>query len=112
MFGFLRPKKKEVPPAESPFDETEEGSWAPGIVQFALDNRMFRIVMMPGSDHCDGGIDVDVEMAAIPFELRMPNTRIMALRVDGKIVALRAPGPKALRWFEAYVDRPQGERQP
>jgi hypothetical protein len=108
MFGFLRSKKKEVAPAESPFDETEEGSWEPGIVQFALDNRLFRIEMLPGSGH--GGIAVDVEMAAIPFELRMPNTRIMALRVEGKIVALRAPGPKALRWFEAYVDRPLREK--
>lgn len=109
MFGFFR--RKPAPQVDSPFDVTPEGVWEPAIVQFAPDARTIQLLMLPGSGHADGGISYQIEVNLIPFELRMPNTRIMARRENGRIVSVQHPGPKAKRWFRTHVDIPSMSRE-
>jgi hypothetical protein len=109
MFGFCR--RKQEPVKASPFDETAEGTWEPGIVQSAVDSQTWEVLMRPGAGQTGGGITWTVQVDVIPFGLRVPNTRIMARREEGRVVAVQPPGPKARAWFRRYVDIPGMSRE-
>jgi hypothetical protein len=48
----------------------------PAIVFGCLVSNEMRIILYPGVGLADGGAPCDVPMETIPFELRVPNTRL------------------------------------
>lgn len=55
------------------------GGWAPAVVFGSLTPGLLRVILHPGSGMADGGIRYEIPMERVPFELRMPNTRLSIL---------------------------------
>lgn len=59
----------------------------PAEVFGCLRSGELRIVVLPGNGHLNGGAHWDVPIETIPFNLRMPNTRLwLKLNENLKIV--------------------------
>jgi hypothetical protein len=53
----------------------------PARVFACLRRGELKIIIHPGAGMLDGGVFVDVQMDLVPFDLRMPNTKLW-LKVD------------------------------
>jgi hypothetical protein len=60
-----------------------------------VQDETLRIILGPGEGQLDGGVHVEVQLALVPAELRVPNTELEAVPdpLSRAIVAIRALGP-------------------
>jgi hypothetical protein len=60
------------------------------VVVAVLTQDTITIKLLPGVGMLDGRIPIDIPIEMVPFELRLPNTRLIVTMTGGCIVSVRS----------------------
>jgi hypothetical protein len=61
-------------------------SEVPARVIYAPDRESIQILLAPGQGLADGGIPITISIDLVPFDLRMPNTKLLVAMRNGTII--------------------------
>ena len=67
----------------------------PARLLAALTPGYIQIIMCPNQGLADGGIPVDIPLALVPAELRMPNTELSVTLQNGNVISVGAAAANA-----------------